>query len=254
MDVASVADPGCLSRIPDPDFYPSRILDPRSWNQKQQQKRGVRKNLLSFFLETNITKWKLFYFWSGEEQNLGQFTKNCRTFYPKIVIKLSKIWVWDLGSEKREQEKTYSGSRIQGLKRNRIPDPQHCLPHNHLYGDTKNAWIFGLPSIYCTYSLVERSKVEAWTLPRVRRCSSTGAPHSWTSTPPTRKIFSGVYKVFFLSAQNSLSTVIGETNPFTSVKKEKKIISTLNGKIFLIPGNLWLFECEVGMIPRYRSA
>jgi hypothetical protein len=24
----SVADPGCLSRIPDPDFYPSRIPDP----------------------------------------------------------------------------------------------------------------------------------------------------------------------------------------------------------------------------------
>ncbi len=33
---SSVADPGCLSRIPDPDFYPSRI-------QKQQQKRGVKK-------------------------------------------------------------------------------------------------------------------------------------------------------------------------------------------------------------------
>ncbi len=37
----SVADPGCLSRIPDPDFYPSRI-------QKQQQKRGVKKNLMSY--------------------------------------------------------------------------------------------------------------------------------------------------------------------------------------------------------------
>jgi hypothetical protein len=24
----SVADPGCLSQIPDPDFYPSLILDP----------------------------------------------------------------------------------------------------------------------------------------------------------------------------------------------------------------------------------
>ncbi len=26
LDPGSVADPGCLSRIPDPDFYPSRIL------------------------------------------------------------------------------------------------------------------------------------------------------------------------------------------------------------------------------------
>ncbi len=31
----SVADPGCLSRIPDPDFYPSRISDPGSRIQKQ---------------------------------------------------------------------------------------------------------------------------------------------------------------------------------------------------------------------------
>jgi hypothetical protein len=28
--VTSVADPGCLSRIPDPDFYPSRIPDPKT--------------------------------------------------------------------------------------------------------------------------------------------------------------------------------------------------------------------------------
>jgi hypothetical protein len=35
---------------------------------------------------------------------------------------LSKIWVWDPGPEK-----TYSGPRIQGSKRHRIPDldPQH---------------------------------------------------------------------------------------------------------------------------------
>jgi hypothetical protein len=26
----SVADPGCLSQIPDPDFYPSRISDPKT--------------------------------------------------------------------------------------------------------------------------------------------------------------------------------------------------------------------------------
>jgi hypothetical protein len=42
----SVADPGCLSRIPDPDFYPSRIPDPGSRIQKQQQKREVKKNYL----------------------------------------------------------------------------------------------------------------------------------------------------------------------------------------------------------------
>jgi hypothetical protein len=44
----SVADPGCLSWIPDPDFYPSRIPDPRSQIQKQQQKRGLKTNFTIF--------------------------------------------------------------------------------------------------------------------------------------------------------------------------------------------------------------
>jgi hypothetical protein len=52
--LASDADPGCLSQILDPDFCPSRI-------QKQNQNRGVTKNLLShhFFVATNITKLKI---------------------------------------------------------------------------------------------------------------------------------------------------------------------------------------------------
>ncbi len=33
----SVADPGCLSRIPDPDFYPSRISDPGSKNRNKRE-------------------------------------------------------------------------------------------------------------------------------------------------------------------------------------------------------------------------
>jgi hypothetical protein len=47
----------------------------------------------------------------------------------KIVTKLSKIWVWDPGSEIRK--KTYSVSRIQGSKRHRIPDLQHCSDENY---------------------------------------------------------------------------------------------------------------------------
>jgi hypothetical protein len=42
---SSVADPGCLSRIPDPDFYPSRIPDP-----KTAKKEKGEKKLLSYFL------------------------------------------------------------------------------------------------------------------------------------------------------------------------------------------------------------
>ncbi len=57
----SVADPGCLSRIPDPDFYPSRIpifthpgsriSDPGSKN------RGEKKLVvIPFYVATNFTK------------------------------------------------------------------------------------------------------------------------------------------------------------------------------------------------------
>ncbi len=47
----SVADPGCLSGIPDPDFYLSRI-------QKQQQKRGETNLLSNLFLWPQISKIK----------------------------------------------------------------------------------------------------------------------------------------------------------------------------------------------------
>jgi hypothetical protein len=51
------------------------------------------------------------------------FQRIIELFAQKIVTKLSKVWVWDPGSEIRDPEKTYSGSRIQGSKRHRIPDP-----------------------------------------------------------------------------------------------------------------------------------
>jgi hypothetical protein len=55
-DASSVADPGCLSRIQDPDFYPSRIPDLGSRIQKHQQKRGVKKNLLSYLFMPQISQ------------------------------------------------------------------------------------------------------------------------------------------------------------------------------------------------------
>jgi hypothetical protein len=48
-------------------------------------------------------------------------------FAQKIVTKLSKVWVWDPGSEIRDPEKTYSGSRGQKGTGSRNPDPQQCL-------------------------------------------------------------------------------------------------------------------------------
>ncbi len=54
------ADPGCLSPIPDPDFYPSRILDPGSRipdPKTATKERGEKKfDVIPFYVATNFTK------------------------------------------------------------------------------------------------------------------------------------------------------------------------------------------------------
>ncbi len=101
--------------IPDPDFLP--IPDPGSRIQKQ---RGVNKICChTFFCSHKFHKIVIFL--KCWRTNLGQFSKNYRTFYTKNCHPALKNM--DLGSS------PYSGSRIQGSKRQRIPDPdpQHWI-------------------------------------------------------------------------------------------------------------------------------
>ncbi len=73
----SIPDPGSwFLSIPDPA---SLISDPGSKNSNIWD--GWKKFVvLPFFADTNITKFKVFYFWTCVEKNLGQFTKNYKTF------------------------------------------------------------------------------------------------------------------------------------------------------------------------------
>jgi hypothetical protein len=82
-----VADPGCLSRIPDPDFYPSRIPnlgsripDPKTTTKERGEKKLV---VITFYVATNFTKLQIILVLSAEEKNLANFQRNYRTFYPK---------------------------------------------------------------------------------------------------------------------------------------------------------------------------
>jgi hypothetical protein len=101
--------------IPDPDFYPSRIPDLGSRIQKQQQKREVKKISRHTFLCSHkfhkIVKY--FSFEVLKNKNLGQFSKNYRTFYQKYCQKAHKNMV--LGSGIRDPR--------SGILKKPIPDP-----------------------------------------------------------------------------------------------------------------------------------
>ncbi len=140
--------------IPDPGswFYPSRIPDP-----KKQQKRKVKKICCHTFFRHKFPKIENYFIFEVLKEKIwANFRKLIELFTQKVVTKLSKIYgfgirnprsvirkkpIPDPGSRGqkgtgsririrnkiRDPEKTYSGSRIQGSKRHRIPDPQHCF-------------------------------------------------------------------------------------------------------------------------------
>jgi hypothetical protein len=54
--LTSVADPGCLSRIPDPDFYPSWIPDPKTATKERGE---IKYVVMPFFVAKNLTKLEI---------------------------------------------------------------------------------------------------------------------------------------------------------------------------------------------------
>jgi len=83
-----VANPGCLSRIPDPDFYPSRIRisDPELGSKNSDKREGWKKICChTFFCRHKFHKIEhYFMFEMRKKRNLDQFSKTYITFYLKI--------------------------------------------------------------------------------------------------------------------------------------------------------------------------
>ncbi len=150
------------SRIPDPDFYPSRILDPGSRIpdpgsripdpgsrisdpgsrisdpgsriHKQQLKGGVKKKIFSkfFFVATNFTKCKIILFFNCSRKKFGPNFKELWNFSPKklsLRSKKSEFGIRDPRSGIQNKPIPDPGSWIQGSKRHRIPDPQPLSIH-----------------------------------------------------------------------------------------------------------------------------
>ncbi len=108
--------------IPDPGSWFLPIPDPGSKNSNKRE--GWKKICCHDFLCSHKFH-KIANYFSFEllkKKIWANFQRIIELFTQTIVNKLSKIWVWDPGSEIRDPEKTYSGSRIQGSKRHRIPD------------------------------------------------------------------------------------------------------------------------------------
>jgi hypothetical protein len=92
------------------------IPDPGSWFLSipdLKTARGVWKKyrvfvVLPSFVATNITKFKIILFFHSWRNNFGPIHKELPIEQKKIVIKLTKLWVWDLRS---------------GIRKNTIPNP-----------------------------------------------------------------------------------------------------------------------------------
>ncbi len=107
--------------IPDPDFYPSRIPDTKTVTKERGEKKFV---IILFFCCHKFHKSEYYVIFEMLKKKIwANFQRINEVFTQKIFNMLSNIWVWDPGSEIWDPEKTYSGSRIQGSKRHRIPDP-----------------------------------------------------------------------------------------------------------------------------------
>ncbi len=108
MPDSSVVDPGCLPRVPDPDFYPSRypgsrIPDPGSRipdPKTATKERGEEKICChTFFCSHIFHKIVNYFIFEMRKKNLGQFSKNHRTFYTKkLSLSSQKYGFGDLGS------------------------------------------------------------------------------------------------------------------------------------------------------------
>ncbi len=121
-----IPDPGSwFLPIPDPG---SRIPDPKTATKERGEK---KLDVKPFYLATKFNKIVNYFSFEVLKKKIWpNFQRTIELFTKKIVKKFFKISSWDPeseirdpGSEIRDPEKTHSGSRIQGSKRHRIPDP-----------------------------------------------------------------------------------------------------------------------------------
>jgi hypothetical protein len=98
----SIADPGCLFRIPDPDFYPSRIPDPNTATKKEGEKKICCH---TFFCSLKFQKILNYFIFEMPKKKFGPILKELQHFLPKKLSLSSQKYgfgIRDPGSEIRD--------------------------------------------------------------------------------------------------------------------------------------------------------
>ncbi len=192
--IISVADPGCLSRIPDPDFLPipdpgSRIPDPGSKNSNKRE-RWKKISCHTFLCSHKFHKIVNYFSFEVLKKKIwANFQRMIELFTKKIVKKLLKIWSCDPGCGKNL-------FRIPdpGVKKHPIPDP-------------------GSGSATLLIMVISRFQITWWELAAARSCRAcveswpsagipspkAGSPSSGTGTGPSNDDIQNHHiQVFFL--------------------------------------------------------
>jgi hypothetical protein len=92
--------------IPDPDFYPSRIPDPKTATKERGEKKIV---VLPFFCSHKFHKIAKYFIFLMLKKKMWQILKKLQNFLPKKLSQSSPKY----GLGIRDPEKTYDRSRIQ---------------------------------------------------------------------------------------------------------------------------------------------
>ncbi len=110
--VTRIADPGCLSWIPGPNFYPSRILNPKTATKENAKK----KFCPTFFVAINITKLKVIFIFELLKKKIWANLQRIVELFTQKTDKALKNMVRDPGFRKKP-----------------IPDSQIiCFPRDNL--------------------------------------------------------------------------------------------------------------------------
>ncbi len=199
-----------------------------------KERGGKKLGCHTFFWSHKFHKIELFYFWNAVEKIWANFLRIMELLPKKLSLSSQKygFWIREPGSEIRDPEKTYSGSRIQGSKRHRIPDPQHCNNGLHTF------WVqTSRPFCLTPWWSVTGSRVLGSSAPlfRIRPPSNP--------SPPSKNTYADPYQTWCRSATKPGSHP-GDQEAKRAMETHPRALEACQGATEANPGTMEVSECR----------